>query len=103
MVIDTDRIAREINALDPRAVDRAAGKRALALFAATLAAGPSMALETTLAGRSALLRLWAAKAAGCDVELRYVALAVVALKHPKGGGTRRRRHLESTVLGQIGL
>lgn len=79
VVIDPDRIAREIAPLDPRSADRAAGQAALALFGRGLAAGRSMSLETTLSGHSVLRRLQAAKAAGYEVELRYVALDFVAL------------------------
>ena len=79
VVIDPDRIARSLNPADPRAADAAAGKATLALFAGSLAARRSMSLETTLAGRSTLRRLGVAKAAGYDVELRYVALGNVAL------------------------
>ena len=79
VVIDPDRIARQLNPADPRAADRAAGKAALALFETSLAGRRSLSLETTLAGHSILRRLRAAKAAGYDVELRYVALENVAL------------------------
>ena len=79
VVIDPDRIARELSPADPRAADRAAGKAALALFATSVAERRSLSLETTLAGHSILRRLRAAKAAGYDVELRYVALENVAL------------------------
>ena len=79
VVIDPDRIARQLNPADPRAADRAAGKMALALFETSLAGRRSLSLETTLAGHSTLRRLRAAKAAGYDVELRYVALENVAL------------------------
>ena len=79
LVIDPDRIAREINSLDPRSADQAAGREALSLFEQGLANGRSMSLETTLAGRSVLRRLREAKVAGYGVELRYVALDLVAL------------------------
>ena len=72
--IDPDRIARQINPSDPRAVDFAAGKEALRLFDSTLAEGRSMSLETTLTGRSIVGRMRAAKEAGYQVMLRYVAL-----------------------------
>lgn len=72
--IDPDRIARQINPGDPRSVDFAAGKEALRLFDATLAEGRSLSLETTLTGRSVLGRMQAARDAGYDVTLRYVAV-----------------------------
>lgn len=72
--IDPDRIARQINQSDPRSVDFAAGKEALRLFDRTLAEGRSLSLETTLTGRTVLGRMQAAKDAGYDVTLRYVAV-----------------------------
>lgn len=72
--IDPDSIARQINPANPRAVDFAAGKEALCLFDSTLAEGRSLSLETTLTGRSVLGRMQAAKDAGYEVILRYVAL-----------------------------
>ena len=79
VVIDPDRIARSLNPANPRAADRAAGQAALVLFNTSLTERRSLSLETTLAGRSILRRLRVAKAAGYDVELRYVALENVAL------------------------
>ena len=72
--IDPDRIARQINPADPRSVDFAAGKQALRLFDRTLAEGRSLSLETTLTGRTVLGRMQAAKDAGYEVTLRYVAV-----------------------------
>ena len=79
VVIDPERIARGLDPANPRSADRAAGKAALEMFAASLATRRSISLETTLAGHSVLRRLRAAKAAGYDIELRYVALEAVAL------------------------
>lgn len=72
--IDPDRIARQINPLDPRSVDFAAGKEALRLFDHALAEGLSLSLETTLTGRTVLGRMQAARDAGYQVALRYVAV-----------------------------
>ncbi len=72
--IDPDRIARQINPADPRSVDFAAGKEALRLFDRTLHEGRSLSLETTLTGRTVLGRMQAAKDAGYEVTLRYVAV-----------------------------
>lgn len=72
--IDPDRIARQINPSASRSVDFEAGKEALRLFDRTLAEERSMSIETTLTGRSILGRMQAAKDAGYDVTLRYVAL-----------------------------
>ena len=72
--IDPDRIARQINPADPRSVDFVAGKEALRLFDRTLTEGRSLSLETTLTGRTVLGRMQAAKDAGYDVTLRYVAV-----------------------------
>jgi len=77
--IDPDRIARQINPVDPRSVDFAAGKEALRLFDQTLAEGRSLSLETTLTGRTVLGRMQAAKDSGYDVTLRYVAVNDVAM------------------------
>ncbi len=76
--IDPDRIARQINPTDPRSIDFAAGREALRLFDRTLAEGRSLSLETTLTGRTVLGRMQAAKDAGYDVTLRYVAVNDVA-------------------------
>ena len=72
--IDPDRIARQINPTVPRSVDFAAGREALRQFDHAIAAGRSLSLETTLTGRTVLLRMQVAKAAGYDVTLRYVAV-----------------------------
>jgi predicted ABC-type ATPase len=72
--IDSDRIAREINPVDPRAVDFAAGREALRRFDQAIAEGRSLSLETTLTGRTVLGRMQAAKDAGYDVTLRYIAV-----------------------------
>lgn len=73
--IDPDRIAREIRPADPRSVDFAAGKEALRWFDRALAEGRSLSLETTLTGRTVLGRMQAAKDAGYEVILRYVAVS----------------------------
>ena len=74
VVIDPDRIARQINAADPRSVDPEAGRAAVRLFDDTLTARQSLSMETTLSGHSALRRMERAKAAGYEVTLIYVAL-----------------------------
>ena len=74
VVIDPDRIARQINAADPRSVDPEAGRAAVRLFDDTIAARQSLSMETTLSGHSALRRMERAKAAGYEVTLIYVAL-----------------------------
>lgn len=74
VVIDPDRIARQINPADPRSVDPEAGRAAVRLFDDTLAARQSLSMETTLSGHSALRRMERAKAAGYEVTLIYVAL-----------------------------
>lgn len=77
VVIDPDRIARSINPENARAADREAGRQAVALFNASLAAGRFISLETTLASRSVLRRIRLAREAGYHVELRYIALTLV--------------------------
>ncbi len=74
VVIDPDRIARQLNPADPRSVDAQAGKAAVRLFEESLAQGQSICLETTLTGHSAVLRMQRAKNAGYTVSLVYVAL-----------------------------
>ena len=74
VVIDPDRIARQLNPADPRSVDAQAGKAAVRLFEESLAQGQSICLETTLTGHSAVLRMQRAKDAGYAVSLVYVAL-----------------------------
>ena len=74
VAIDADRIARQLNPANPRAADMAAAREALRLFDRTLREGRSLSFETTLAGRTVLGRIRAAKRAGYEVALRYVAL-----------------------------
>ena len=74
LVIDPDRIAREISPAAPRSVDPQAGRIAVQRFEEGLAAGKSISMETTLTGHSAVQRLRRAKAAGYEVTLIYVAL-----------------------------
>lgn len=74
VVIDPDRIARQINAAASRSVDPEAGRAAVRLFDDTIAARQSLSMETTLSGHSALRRMERAKAAGYEVTLIYVAL-----------------------------
>ena len=75
IVIDPDRIARQINPDAPRSVDRQAGEQAIRTFDAALAAKQSVSMETTLTGHSAVRRLEQAKAAGYEVLLVFVALS----------------------------
>ena len=74
IVIDPDRIARQINAANPRSVDPEAGRAAVRLFDDTIAARQSLSMETTLSRHIALRRMERAKAAGYEVTLIYVAL-----------------------------
>lgn len=74
VVIDPDRIARQINAANPRSVDPEAGRAAVRLFDDTIATRQSLSMETTLSGHSALRRMERAKAADYEVTLIYVAL-----------------------------
>lgn len=75
VVIDPDRIAREISAGTTGPADIAAGREALRRFDQSIAQRKSISMETTLTGHTALKRLQQAKAAGCTVGLIYVALA----------------------------
>jgi predicted ABC-type ATPase len=105
--IDPDAIARVINPQDPRAVDVAAGREAIHQFKQALAAKTSFTMETTLTGNGILRRMEEAKAAGFQVQLRYVGLSSadvnverVANRVAKGGhhideDVIRRRYTES--------
>ena len=79
LVIDSDRIARELDSVNPRSVDFAAGKQALRLFYLALRQNLSFSLETTLAGQTILTRMHAAKQVGYDVTLRYIAVNDVTI------------------------
>ncbi|MEZ7137441.1 zeta toxin family protein [Komagataeibacter sp. SM21] len=79
VVIDPDQIARRLNPGSPRDADREAGRRAIEMFNASLVAGKSISLETTLSGYSIIRRIRAARDAGYHIELRYVALASVEM------------------------
>lgn len=74
VVIDPDRIAREINPADVQSVERQAGAAAVRLFDESIAQGKSISMETTLTGHSAVMRMQRAKDAGYEVGLMYVAL-----------------------------
>jgi predicted ABC-type ATPase len=52
VLIDPDRIAREINPSAPRSADLAAGRRAIRLFNDAVEQARSISLETTLSGRA---------------------------------------------------
>ncbi len=74
VVIDPDRIARELSPAAPDSVQVEAGRRAILLFQRCLLEGKTMSLESTLTGNTVLKRMSDAKRAGYAVELRYVAL-----------------------------
>ena len=105
--IDPDAIARVMNPQDPRAVDVAAGREAIHQFKQALVAKTSFTMETTLTGNGILRRMEEAKAAGFQVQLRYVGLNSadvnverVANRVAKGGhhideDVIRRRYTES--------
>jgi len=75
VVIDPDRIAREISLQATAAIQIEAGRAAIKLFRRSVSEGKTISLETTLSGQTILLRMADAKRAGYLVELRYVALA----------------------------
>jgi len=79
IVIDPDRIARDLDPVAPHTVQVEAGRAAISLFNRCLADRTSMSLETTLTGATVLKRMEAAKQAGFHVSLLYVALASVEL------------------------
>ena len=75
VVIDSDRIAAELNPANPRAADMEAGKKALRLFRQAIESRTSFSLESTLAGVSSLKRMQTAKAAGFHIILNYIGLS----------------------------
>jgi len=79
VVIDPDRIARDLDAAAPHTVQVEAGRAAILLFNRCLADRTSMSLETTLTGATVLKRMQAAKQAGFQVSLLYVALSSVEM------------------------
>lgn len=92
VVIDPDKIAREIDPSDPKGAEIKAGREALRRFDEAIASGRSLSMETTLTGHSAVQRLRRAKDAGYEVSLIFVALdnqemnvARVAERVRKGG------------------
>ena len=74
VVIDPDRIAREINPAAPRSVDGLAARQALIRFDQSIAQRKSVSIETTMTGHTSIMRLQQAKDAGYTIGLIYVAL-----------------------------
>ena len=74
VVIDPDRLARELNPADPKSMEGQGARKAVALIDAALASGQSLSIETTLTGHTALQRMRRAKEAGYEVGLVYVGL-----------------------------
>lgn len=64
VVIDSDHIAMQINPANPRAADIEAGRKAIGLFRFAVENGIDFSMESTLSGKSVLLRMAAAKNAG---------------------------------------
>lgn len=92
VIIDPDKIAREIDPVDPKGAEMKAGREALRRFDEAVESGRSLSMETTLTGYSAVQRMRRAKDAGSDVLLIFVALdklkmnvARVAERVRKGG------------------
>lgn len=74
VVIDPDRIARELNPGEPKKAEADAGREAVRRFSEAITDGRSVSMETTLTGHTAVQRLRRAKEAGYDVSLIFVAL-----------------------------
>lgn len=74
VVIDPDRIARELNPSEPKKAENESGREAVRRFNEAIENGRSVSMETTLTGHSAVQRLRRAKEAGYDVSLIFVAL-----------------------------
>ncbi len=79
VVIDPDRIARDLSPQAPESAQVEAGRAAILLFNRSIVAGKSVSLETTLTGATVLRRIKDARRAGYEISLRYVALASVDL------------------------
>ncbi len=79
MIIDPDRIARELSPNQPDLAQIEAGRAAVSLFQRCVEARKSMSLETTLTGSTVLNRMSNARRAGYDISLRFVALASATL------------------------
>ena len=74
-IIDPDAIARDMRARATDRVEIAAAREALQRQRATVAAGRSFVVETTLAGQGTLRLMRAAQRAGYTISLHYVCLA----------------------------
>lgn len=77
VTIDPDRIARGLGSPASAGANVEAGKAAIRLFRAAIAAGQSLSMETTLTGTTVLARIKSARDAGYKVSLFYVALISV--------------------------
>lgn len=74
VVIDSDHIAMQINPANPRAADIEAGRKAIGLFRFAIENSIDFSMESTLSGKSALLRMAAARNAGFSVRLNYIGV-----------------------------
>jgi predicted ABC-type ATPase len=78
-LIDPDAIAREINPVVPGAVAAAAGREALSRASNYILEGADFVQETTMSGNSTARLIDRAKAAGYEIDLRYVGLESATL------------------------
>ena len=74
VVIDPDRLARELNPANPKSMEGRGARKAVAMIDAAIASGQSLSIETTLTGHTAMQRMRRAKEAGYEVGLVYVGL-----------------------------
>jgi predicted ABC-type ATPase len=79
VVIDPDRIARDLAPAGSEAVQIEAGRAAILLMRRCIAQRRSMSLETTLAGNTIIRRIYDAKLVGYEIWLRFVALKTALL------------------------
>ena len=77
-LIDPDAIARRNSLVDPESAVRAARREAVRRRRAAFANRRTVVVETTLAGRTILLVMDQARAAGYRIELHYVSVNSVA-------------------------
>lgn len=75
--VNVDEIARGLSPLAPRDGYAAAGRVAIGRIADCVTARRSFSLETTLAGRTHLRTIDAARAAGMEIAILYFAVATV--------------------------
>ena len=98
--IDPDKIARDINPDNPRAVDMEAGRLAIGRFNQAITDKRSFSMETTLTGSSVLDRIQKAKAAGFEIEVYHVGLSHpdINMLRVQARVSQGGHHIDETVI-----